>query len=346
VNRPSRILHIIPRTLGSANAVRDYAQTLVVRMADLGYAGNISAEFEALPIDVGDHAVLHYVNYGYHKRGIPLRLVSLLRKFRGKLPGKLGTVFHEVYASSSPAHSAFWLQPLQRRVAAKIAKLSDFCIATNEVALAQLKQLAPDVAVRAYPVFSNFGEPFLTETQLNDRTLHRWVIAGGTAAVEKSLRSFAQYRHRIPQYAFARELFILGGSDNPRVRSIVADFDDCRVSYRPRVTAREASEVLSGCTFAWLDYFHRCDVPASIILKSSVFGACCAHGVIPVFSHRAEPILFDGRVLPGPYYLCESGARLPAGIERGQIALAFYRWYQDCARSEHVARAISVLLQE
>src|SRR5207253_579189 len=54
-----------------------------------------------------EHVLLHYVNYGFQKRGIPFRLLSILRALRKQHRGKLVTVFHELYASGSPWTSAF-----------------------------------------------------------------------------------------------------------------------------------------------------------------------------------------------------------------------------------------------
>ena len=69
-----------------------------------------AAGFEVVPLESlmsdaarkYEHTLLHYVNYGFQKRGIPFRLLSILRGLRRQHHGKLVTIFHELYASGPP----------------------------------------------------------------------------------------------------------------------------------------------------------------------------------------------------------------------------------------------------
>jgi hypothetical protein len=288
-----------------------------------------------------EHVILHYVNYGYQKRGVPFGLLSHLRNLRKNSRGRFVTVFHELYASSSLWRSAFWLQPFQRYIARSIARISDVCLVSSETMLNQLRALWPNVCAEVHPVFSNFGEPSLLSDQFSNRDPHRWVICGGTALIERSLHSFRAILNRIPEFFSPRELFVLGGSDNPATRSLLADLVSVCVDYRPKIDAGEASQVLSTCSFGWLDYFLRPDVPSDVILKSSAFGAMCAHGVIAVFPHRGSPIAIDGDALPGPYFMDARFIELPSANDREKIASQIYHWYQRHASSEHRAHTIA-----
>ena len=58
--------------------------------------------------------------------------------------------------------------------------------------------------------------------------------------------------------------------------------------YHPEVTVRQASALLTQSSFAWLDYFGRGKMWPGMILKSGVFAACGAHGVVPILSHQEE----------------------------------------------------------
>jgi hypothetical protein len=156
------------------------------------------------------------------------------------------------------------------------------------------------------------------------------------------VRSFRSILSRsIPEFCLPHELFVLGGSDNRDTRSLLVDLTNVRVDYRPQIDAEEASRILSTCSFSWLDYFHQPDVPSDVILKSSAFGAMCAHGVIAVFPHRGSPIAVDDDGLPGPWFIDARSIELPAANDRGKISSQIYQWYQRHASSKHRARTIA-----
>jgi len=218
--------------------------------------------------------------------------------------------------------------------------------------LQELRQLAPEIRASVHPVFSNFGEPTLSVDQLADRDPHRWVICGGTALVERSLRSFCAIVNRIPQLITPRELVVLGGNENRAARALLANLqkldglepsssERLRTDYRPNISAADASQILCNCPFAWLDYFHRPDVPTDIILKSSVFAALCAHGVIPVFPHPGSPIEIEDDLLPGPFFVDPNRNNLPAANDIEKLPAELYHWYHRHAASDRLADEIA-----
>jgi len=149
---------------------------------------------------------------------------------------------------------------------------------------------------------------------------------------------------RVPEDFSPNDLFVVGGSDHPMIRALLADLSAVRVHYHPEITAAAASEILSRCAFAWLDYFHRADVPTSILLKSTAFAACCAHAVICVLPQAGSPIAAHGDVLPGPYFVERTRASFPPIGERSNIAARTYKWYRDNASVDHLACAVADLL--
>jgi hypothetical protein len=358
------VLQIVPKVPGTLDGVGDYALTVAHKLrqicgcnsifaaAELNSATNIDgfvpvalASLEKpVPTGVYDGIILHWVNYGYQKRGVPFGLLRVLRKLRARHRPCLLTIFHELYASAPPWRSAFWLRPLQVHISRAVAQLSDACIVSSESTLAELKRLAPGTKASVRPVVSNFGEPALASDQLAGRDPHRWLICGGTALIQRSLRSFRKIADRIPDAFSTRELFVLGGADNPATRLIIAELHDMRVNYRPQIKAEEASEILSTCAFAWVDYFHRPNVLTSAILKSTAFAAACAHGVIPVLPHPGSAISLHGDQLPGPYFIDTVDSKLPENP--GKIAAEIYGWYQGNASSHHlvcgIARALNL----
>ena len=366
--RKSEILQIVPRLPGENDGVGDYARTLAQKLSDLGQVETLFATADsALAQKNFAHVILHYVNYGYQKRGVPFALLPILREIRARHAGRFLTIFHELYASSPPWKSAFWLRPFQLQIARAIIQLSDACIVSSETMRAQVvaavydrrrrSQSAATVQkIRVHPVFSNFGEPVLSADQLANRSLHRWMICGGTALLERSVRSFRAIVHRIPEEIAVRELFVIGGNENPAARAAVAAVYDRRrrsqsaattnigVEYRPEIAPADASQILSSCSFAWLDYFHRRDVPTDIILKSSVFAGLCAHGVVPVFPHRGSTIGIKDDGLPGPCFIDRNTSNLPALGTMAKMRADFYNWYHRHAAAEHLVRDIAMTL--
>jgi hypothetical protein len=357
------ILQIVPRSPGAPDGVGDYALTVARKLlAAHGHKTVFAAHESAFATAVGDfeivplvslatngllrrehdHVILHFVNYGYQKRGVPFRLLPILRRLRSQCRGAWLTIFHELYASGPPWKSAFWLRPLQIQIAKSISLMSDACIVSSEASRAQLKQLTPGAKASVHPVISNFGEPALSAEQIAHRDPHRWVVCGGAALVERSLQSFRRILNQIPDSIFPRQLFVLGGNDNPATRSLLVDLAYIQPDYRPQIPATEASQILSTASFAWIDYFHRPDVPTAVALKSTAFVAACAHAVIPVFPHRGSAISLHGDRLPGPYFIDGRQSELPQ--DRAAIASEIYVWYHRSASSEHLVRGIASAL--
>ncbi|MBA3544324.1 MAG: hypothetical protein H0T83_07790 [Chthoniobacterales bacterium] len=340
------ILQIVPRVPGGRDGVGDYAQTLAQRLEKShGLATKFisGAELQELPQPPAAGAIiLHYVNYGYDPRGVPLWLPTVLRRLRGS--AKLLTVFHELYASGSWRQSAFWLQPLQKRIARSIAGLSEAAIVSSEVLREQLTSLTAKSRIIVHPVFSNFGEPDLTGVMMAERDPHRWVICGGTKLIERSVRSFLQAARGIAAPFAPRELFVVGGTDTASIRQQLKAHPGIEARYHPEIDAAEASRILSACAFGWVDYFVRPGVPTSAVLKSTAFAACCAHGVIPVFPHRGSVIARSGDALPGPFFVAPAGQSFPGESERPAVAQSIQAWYQRHASSAHLAETVASAL--
>ncbi len=345
--KDSSILQVVPKLPGSQDGVGTYASDLAkALLADYGVASRFATgdDFALLSQSASRLMLVHYVNYGYQNRGVPFRLPPALRKLRGHGPGRLVTIFHELYASAPPWRSAFWLQPFQRGIARSIARLSDACVITSGTAFAQLRRLAPAVPISVQPVPSGFGEPVLSPAQIAGKDPGRWVICGGTALLEKSVRSFRQMLRRVPDAVSPRELFVVGGNDSQMMRAMLNDLHDVKWSYHPQVDGAVASEILSRCSFGWIDYFRHPAAPVDALFKSSVFAAFCAHGVIPVFPHRTSPLALEQDRLPGLFFVDPLSAQLPSPDERAKTGCEIYDWYQRCASLKRVARVMAEAL--
>ena len=359
----STLLQIVPRVPGGIDGVGDYALTIAQKLRDQIGCDTLfatfkpsfpenAAGFEVLPLDSllddihqkYDHVLLHYVNYGFQKRGIPFRLLSILRALRKRRHGKLITIFHELYDSGPPWTSAFWLQPLQIHLAKSVGRLSDACIASNDSFRREVQRLVPNAHVELHPVPSGLGEPALSFNQIAGRDPHWWTIIGGTALTERSLRWFRQILSLIPEAIAPRKLVVLGGEDNPVTRSLLADLA-VESDYHPCVAALDASEILKTCSFALFDYFRDLDVETSMILKSSAFASACAHGVIPILPYCKSKVSVAEVAQPGPFFIDQKNCELPAAADRATVAFQIYEWYQRYAHSNQLVGGITRLME-
>jgi hypothetical protein len=340
------LLQIVPRVPGGIDGVGDYALTIAQKLREDFDCNTIfvtfrtssattAAGFQVLPLDrllensgaEFEHVLLHYVNYGYQKRGVPFRLLSILRELRKQHRGRMATVFHELYASGPPWTSAFWLRPVQIDLAKSVARLTDVCLVSSDNFRRELRRLEPHAEIHLHPIPSGIGEPELSAEQIADRDPHRWAIFGGTGLMERSLRSFKPIMLRIPASIAPRRLFLLGGEENSRTRASVVDLG-IETIYQPRISAADASEILRTCSFAWLDYFHRADVETLVILKSSAFASLCAHAVITIMPHSGSPVVINGERMPGPFFIEKDRAEIPDEAARARIAGEIYACYQ------------------
>jgi hypothetical protein len=364
LNRSVAVLQIVPRTPGSREGVGDYALTLAAGLKScydrettflaattsaMSVAGfpvfqlNAISEGQCHELNC-ENIVLHYVNYGYQNRGIPFGLLKSLRRLRGFCDGRFVTVFHELYASAPPWRSAFWLQPLQKLLAGKVARMSDACVVSSEVMRDALQRLSVTSTISVHPVSSSVGEPALSTEQLSGRDPHRWVMFGGTHLVERSLNSFFTRADAIPDSFLPNELFVLGGNDNPVVRERLKKVTRIKCEYFPVIAATAASDILSSCAFGWIDYFRQPDTPTAAILKSGSYTALCAHGVVPVFPHAGSTIAMQSDSLPGPFFVNRTQTKLPSEATRSRIACEIYEWYWRHASSENFVRGIAASL--
>jgi hypothetical protein len=353
---------IVPRVSDNPDGVTDYAFNLANALwvnhglRTVFVPGETSqaprkGEFEIASIaDAGApptkpaHVILHYVNYGYQKRGLPFWLIPILRRVRETFGGRLVVIFHELFATGPPWKSEFWLQPLQKKIARDIARLADARLVSSESMQQMLEKLVPGLDVVVHPVPSALGEPDIDPAQLRERDNHRWLICGGTELIERSLRSFRRIAGAIPASIVPRNLVVVGGIENSRVRQFLITFPDIRCEYHPAVSLETASQILSTCAFAWLDYFTT-GARADLLLKSSSFANVCAHGVVCVTPHAKAPISLHGDSLPGPFAIAQGDVKLPSPSERPSVAREIYDWYHRHAAARILLQMVAKALQ-
>lgn len=358
----ARVLQIVPRLPGTLDGLGDYAmniarvlsahhgltsvflvaqQTTIPRVEGFEVLSGLqSAARPSSSAASCEHVLLHYVNYGYQARGVPFALRRFASELRAQLPGRWVTTFHEIYASGPPWRSEFWTRPFQVQIARDLIRLSDVCFASNGTVAAEIERHEHGKKVYLAPVMSNLGEPVITD--FTAASPQRWAIFGGTDLVRRSLLSFENMWSSIPTAFSPSHIEVIGGRNEVTTRRICDQLAEripgfvCR--YHPEVAVQTASELLSQCSFAWLDYFGDGKVWPGMIMKSSVFAACAAHGIVPILSHEEEPFSVDGEAFPGPWFRTSRAARFPVAERLPEIREKIYNWYGAHAATPRLAQ--------
>lgn len=271
--------------------------------------------------------LLHYVGYGYARRGCPLWLLNSLKEWkRQPSAAYLITMFHELYAFGPPWRSSFWLSPVQRKIAMNLARLSDALLTNRQAYAATLREWKGG-EVPVLPVFSNVGEPAVIPP-LKDRP-RRLVMFGKDRS--------RIYRKCLPALKEAcrqleiTEIYDIGPASFRRVSRI----DGMPVIQMGEMPIHEVSSLLLK---SYAGFFDR---PTNLLAKSGVFAAYCAHGLLPITCRYTGDQ--DG-LERGRHYLVLKGlsASLPLS-ELQLIADNAHRWYQN-HNLQTQARLISSLL--
>ena len=354
------VLHLLPRAPGTFDGVGDYALALARGLRERHGINSVfvaretetKTEIDSFRIfalqdlprarvanERCDGLILHYVNYGFQKRGVPVTLASLLKSLQRESDAALVVIFHELFASGPPWRSEFWLQPLQKKIARDLARLADARVISCESMRDQLEKLSPGSNAIVQPVTSTWGEPVLDETQLCERDPHCWVICGGTALVERSLRSFLKMS--APAECAPQKLFVIGGAQNSHVRALLNAPANFAAEYFPAISPKDAAPMFNAAAFAWLDYLDSSNVPADVLLKSSTFNALCAHGIITAMPFVTGEISINGDQLPTPFAV----SKMPAASERTDTAVGIYQWYHRHASSKSLTKTVAQQLQ-
>jgi hypothetical protein len=343
------VVSFIPRLPPAIDGVGDYALNLARQLrrdfsiethflvGDPSWTGN--KEIEGFPISqVTVHSattllsllatydqqsvtiLLHYVGYGYAKRGCPLWLVDGLQRWRTKDNNRvLVTMFHEVYASGPPWTSAFWLSPLQRNLAARLTQLSDRCLTSKQYHADILYKLSQGIQTQipTLPVFSNIGEPQQVPPLVKRE--RRLVVFGGRS---NRLRVYSQSLAELElacKLLEIKEIWDIGLSTGLTLSKV----NGVPIVEMGQQSAPEISNILLNSLAGFFDY------PTDFLAKSTIFAAYCAHGVLPI-SPQGHTMQVDGIVAGKHYWIpTQQTTSLKDVADVQAIADNAYSWYQS-----------------
>jgi len=314
------MLHIVVPDLAHGGVV-DYG-TQITQHLDGREARIVRlSEGKAADWQVGaqDDVYLQFSGYGYARRGAPLWLLQCLRD-RKRRARSLGVYFHELYAMAPPWRSSFWLSPVQRYIAASLARLSDYWVTNREGSARWLKRFTPGDRGTVLPICSTIGEPTSYSVQRKP-----WLVVFGTPGLREKA-----YASAGPQ------LFEFSAASSLQIHDIGAPIADARTRERlaeagviahGRLPEAEITAILQSATFGLLEY------PLAYVGKSSVFAALAANGVCPLLISGDEGAA-DGLVA-GRQFEYWARANSAAG-HAPQIGRSAWEWYQEHRVEVHV----------
>jgi hypothetical protein len=264
--------------------------------------------------------LLHYVGYGYARRGCPAWLVEGLRRWRGLTSNRrLVTMFHELYASSTkPWTSAFWLSSLQRNLAAGLATLSEHCFTSRESSASLLTGLCQrqQNQISVMPVFSNIGEPGQV-SPLADLA-RRLVVFGHRNSRAQVYQECLEALLYVCKALEIEEIYDIGVPTGlPLFQLTPIPIVEIGVAQ-----ATEISSILKESIVGFINF-----PPPEYLAKSGIFAAYCAHQLLPVLS-SATTRSIDG-LRAGEHYWAANGNAKSLDLTTAQIiAESAHQWYQ------------------
>ncbi len=346
-NKSNKIIQIVPQLPPSINGVGDYALTLA-RQLRKDYeietcfvvgnpnwqgaaaiedfpiqqvvASSAEAFFSLLSTDSNHPVLLHYVGYGYAKRGCPVWLIEGLERWQANTTNsRLVTMFHEVYAAGEPPWtSAFWLFRQQKNLASRLAHLSDRCLSSKQLYAEILSQLSQGKhsQISTLPVFSNVGEPEQVPT-LAHRVRRLVVFGSCSTRVRVYQKSLAKLSYAC-QMLGIEQILDIGPSTGLNLSSV----NGVPVVEIGQQSVTQISSILLNSWAGFLDY------NPDYLAKSGIFAAYCAHGLLPI-NAQTNTLSVDGIEFGKNYWVpVESTIGLKNLVEMQAIADNAHKWYQ------------------
>jgi len=263
--------------------------------------------------------LLHYVGYGYAKRGCPFWLINALEKWQNaSVNCTLVTMFHEVYASGPIWASSFWLSPLQKNLAIRLSRLSDRCLTSKQGYAQILYELSAgkQIKIPTLPVFSNIGEPEKVPP-LIDRP-RRLVVFGAASNRRRVYQRSRLALERTCQELKIEEILDVG----PPTDFAISSVNGIPLVAMGKKTAPEISTIMLNSIAGFFDYH------TEYLAKSTIFAAYCAHGLIPIGTFYSEKQV-DGLEAGKHYWLADSSVDKLTWEVGQAIANNAYAWYQN-----------------
>jgi hypothetical protein len=263
--------------------------------------------------------LLHYVGYGYAKRGSPNWLINGLEIWKQKKTGrKLVTMFHEIYASGGSIwQSQFWTGSWQRYLATRLIKLSDVCLTSRNDYAQKITQMSNGrhLQVLSLPVFSNIGEP--TDLPNLASRNKQMVIFGGLGARIRVYKDSISTLIRICKTLNLTQIIDIGSP----IPFALPNLEGINLISMGVLAPAQISEIFLNSQVGFLNY------PPDFFAKSTIFAAFASHKLLAI-AEGNQTIANDG-LISGIHFWCSDRDCEQLTIEKGEaIAEQAYQWYQ------------------
>jgi hypothetical protein len=310
------VTHLVPDQPGG---VSDYVDLLMsIRSSDSSVRISNSDRKRPKELDA-DNVLLHYVGYGYAKRGAPTWLLDWIRR-NVKQGQRFGVFFHELYAFGSPFSSSFWLSPVQRYLALSLAKRASCCVYNRKDALRWIQRHGLQRPSIVLPVPSNVGESVAFSHGQSPV-----IVVFGSPSLRAKLYESSSFS--VIDWAAAQAVQIHDIGAPLSSGRLVDSLTMHGVKFCGFLSPTSVRERLQSARFGAIFY------PASHLEKSGTFAAYAANCVCPVLFSTHERFVTP-RELVSCFLSAEFGEALPAAHE--QIAWNAWTWYSKHSLKIHV----------
>jgi hypothetical protein len=347
------LLHILPRQPDAIDGIGNYAATLGLELRSRygvesvfissdSAAGSLS---KAAQDSGADQVLVHYSGYGFHRRGIPWWLVKELKTIQARSCPSIAVFFHEIWASGPPWRSAFYLQPLQQRIARQLYGLAEICF-TSTPKMRRLLEREKQLILA--PIPSPFSPGALLSHRANSGPLS-FVIFGQEHTRQRSVRAHGPLLQRIAESSLLEGLVLVGKGAGPESCDFHAASEfvpAASIKTPSNVAGNRIAMVIAEADLALSFY------PSNLVTKSTTIMAAFACGT-PVLLPEAARLSAD-EFTPAPPLLFSEG--FPADVERlvalrakgelNRIAAEALAWYERNASwavvTERIGRGLGL----
>jgi len=266
--------------------------------------------------------LLHFSGYGFASRGLCFWLVQEMQALRKSLAGRsrVAISFHELFAFGPPWKSAFWVNPPQRWIAAKLASIGDVVFTNTDKHAHWLRgHVGAGVPIITRPVFSNVGELEGSIPPWSARS-NSFVVFGSQATRRRVFAALRRVPQIEPRLRGIQCIEVGSGSPQSDGGALPRDF-------RGEQSGSAISQLLTESRFGIIDY------PDDQLTKSGVFAAFAAHGVLVCNTVRRNAhSTFPRRNVHfvGPSNFC-----IEDNEGNMKISTNAFLWYREHALAKH-----------